>query len=204
MMTMSRSSLAAPEQELIDARLDTIERMLMGRVPRSDRVTIVEEVESQIYELMGERDPHSMTSEDVLDILRRLDPPEAYLTNDIEESERVRPIAGIRRSKSSANHRPSLGSEGRIGGITGICAFGLMLLAPLLWFLALSFQSEGLLLIGLGGMTLIGIVVSFVGLILSIRCCRQGALPVFGIVGSALALPFWLLVCPFFLFWAMN
>ena len=40
---------------LIDSRLDTIDRMLLGRFPRSERLEVVREVESQIYDLLGER-----------------------------------------------------------------------------------------------------------------------------------------------------
>ena len=69
-------------QTLIDCRLDTIDRMLLGRMPRSERVEIVREVESQIYELLGNQNSDELTREDVLGVLARLDPPEAYLPDE--------------------------------------------------------------------------------------------------------------------------
>src|SRR5271166_1244843 len=69
-------------QSLIDCRLDTIDRMLLGRLPRSARVEIVREVESQIFELLGARNNDELTREDVLAVLGRLDPPEAYLPDE--------------------------------------------------------------------------------------------------------------------------
>jgi hypothetical protein len=56
--------------------------MLLGRLPRSERVEIVREVESQIFELLGERNSDELTREDVLAVLARLDPPEAYLPDE--------------------------------------------------------------------------------------------------------------------------
>jgi hypothetical protein len=69
-------------QTLIDCRLDTIDRILLGRLPRSERVEIAREVESQIFELLGERNSDELTREDVLAVLARLDPPEAYLPDE--------------------------------------------------------------------------------------------------------------------------
>ena len=58
-MTMT-TSVAVPLSEslqaLVDSRLDTIDRMLMGRVPRQDRLSIVREVEAQVFDLLQERD----------------------------------------------------------------------------------------------------------------------------------------------------
>src|SRR5262249_3180878 len=44
-MTIGTAVLSGPLQALVDARLDTLDRMLLGRVPRSDRRAIVDEVE---------------------------------------------------------------------------------------------------------------------------------------------------------------
>lgn len=67
---------------LIDSRLDTIDRMLVGRMARSDRLAIVREVESQIYDLLQEGEQEEHTRESVLAVLARLDPPEAYLPDE--------------------------------------------------------------------------------------------------------------------------
>src|SRR3954470_8508165 len=84
------TSVRVPEslQALIDSRLDTIDRMLLGRLPRGERLEVVREVESQVFELLQERGGDEPTREDVLAVLARLDPPEAYLP---EEGETERP-----------------------------------------------------------------------------------------------------------------
>src|SRR3954451_22516486 len=84
-------SIQVPEslQALIDSRLDTIDRMLLGRVPRGERLEIVREVESQIFEHLQERaGGGELLRDDVLDALRRLDPPEAYMAEDFDPRDR--------------------------------------------------------------------------------------------------------------------
>ena len=80
--TDQRIYLSESLQCLIDSRLDTIERMLLGRVARAERLAIVREVESQIHELLSERETDELSREDVLSVLARLDPPEAYLPEE--------------------------------------------------------------------------------------------------------------------------
>ena len=94
-MTTAAIELSGSLQALVDSRLDTIDRMLMGRVPRQDRLAIVREVEAQVFELLQERGAEELTREDVLAVLARLDPPEAYLP----EEKGIEPM-------SAANGRP--------------------------------------------------------------------------------------------------
>ena len=88
-------------QALVDARLDTIDRMLLGRVARQDRLAIVREVESQIHDLLGEPRPRPLDRDDVLAVLARLDPPEAYLPEDLD------PPAVVRCEVTPARRRPA-------------------------------------------------------------------------------------------------
>ncbi len=87
--------LSGSMQTMIDSRLDTVERMLLGRVPRAERLAIVREVESQIHELLRECDAEELSREDVLAVLARLDPPEAFLP---EHGELETPPAARRAS----------------------------------------------------------------------------------------------------------
>jgi hypothetical protein len=92
-------SIQVPEflQVLIDSRLDTIDRMLLGRLPRAERLEVVREVESQVFELLqGRSDGGEVTRDDVLDALRRLDPPEAYLPEEFGSEPGPRPTGAIR------------------------------------------------------------------------------------------------------------
>src|SRR5262245_28692687 len=92
MMTVATMPLLGSQQALIDARLDTIDRMLLGRVPRQDRLAIVKEVEAQVFELLQERDTEELDRDDVLAVLARLDPPEAYLPEEAGEEPASSPM----------------------------------------------------------------------------------------------------------------
>src|SRR4051812_8571371 len=53
-MTVASIRLTESLQTLIDARLDTVDRMLLGRVPRADRLAIARDLEAQIFDLLQE------------------------------------------------------------------------------------------------------------------------------------------------------
>lgn len=194
------TSLAAPvptetQQALIDARLDTIDRILLGRVPREDRLGIIREVESQIQELLLERDAGEISTEDVIDVLKRLDPPEAYLLEQVNGVEFL-------SSQDMGNHArlPAVKSvapkshAGRTGGILGVLSFGLTIIAqPMIS----SFPSvvDHIKGVQLGVLLIAGVFgfsASIIAIVLSIRGRSQGTLPVMGIILGTLASPVWL------------
>lgn len=146
--TGQRIHLSESMQSLVDSRLDTIERMLLGRVSRAERMAIVREVDSQIHELLGERETDDLGREDVLGVLARLDPPEAYL-----------PEEGLTDSHAMANGpirsaaRPvRTGNSGvaRTSGILGIASFSWLVFLPISYALAVATGSELTLLVSLG------------------------------------------------------
>jgi hypothetical protein len=189
MTTVVATSLAGSLQALIDARLDTIDRMLLGRVPRADRVAIVREVESQIHELLAQRDPERLGREDVLEVLQRLDPPEAYLPEDVGEDRERDPVRRFVPSASASTGRHGReGGEGRLGGILGVSALGTMLLTPLFYIVAGQLESELLLFAALFVATILGLAGGLSGLVLGIRGRGQGSWPILGIVSGAIAL----------------
>ncbi len=193
MTVLTSPTLSEVCQSLIDARLDTIDRMLMGRAPRSDRTAIVGEIESQIHELLSGYDPETISREDVLDVLRRLDPPEAYLTNEEDHENVIRP----RQSLAGATGRPNQreitrvqgDTAGRIGGIVGIGSLVAVLFGlPMGWVAAASLDSILMLYSTIFLTGFLGFAGSIAGLILSIRGRKQGVLPIIGIVTSVIAL----------------
>jgi hypothetical protein len=195
MTVLSAPALTEPLQALIDARLDTIERMLLGRVPRSDRMAIVNEVELQIHELLGDRDPQLLTADDIVDVLRRLDPPEAYLSNnplagDAQERQPVRRLAPL---PAPAAPRPAASREGTLGGIMGLSALGSILLAVPLYLFAAFAESEVVLFVGAAFLALIGVGGSICGFVLSIRGRSHGPLPILGLIAAPLTLMVWML-----------
>ena len=138
-MSIAMPTVSESAQVLIDARLDTIEQTLFGRMPRSERLTIVREVESQIHELLAERGVEEASREDVLAVLGRLDPPEAYISDE-------EPV-GAERVRRSPVTRPSAVSapiaRGRVdrvaitGGILGLCGL-VMLIAVAMMYIVVA------------------------------------------------------------------
>lgn len=67
-------------RQMIDARLDNVERALMTQfMGRGDRQQILSAIEDQILEMLGQSAGEEPTRDDVLSVLAKLDPPEAYL-----------------------------------------------------------------------------------------------------------------------------
>jgi hypothetical protein len=67
-------------RQMIDARLDNVERALMTQfMGRGDRQQILSAIEDQILEMLGQSAGEEPTRDDLLNVLAKLDPPEAYL-----------------------------------------------------------------------------------------------------------------------------
>ena len=137
-MMTTGTQLETPLRELIDERLDEIDRVLLrAGVSRGERRRIVEEVEAQVYELLGRRAAGEPTRADVLAVLASLDPPEAYAP----EGYRRRLAAQAREEARPRLPQPSLLAVGSaVGGV-----FTLLLGAVLLG-LAANSEEEALLL----------------------------------------------------------
>jgi hypothetical protein len=131
MTTIAASPLSEALQALVDARLDTIDRMLLGRVNRQDRLAIVREVESQIFDLLQRHDG-AIDRDDVLAVLARLDPPEAYLPDEDSnaDGQPPRPSATPRiitpSSRNARSERIDLAS-----GILGMVSVAIGMLAAM-------------------------------------------------------------------------
>ena len=67
-------------RQMIDARLDNIERALITQsMGRGDRQQILSAIEDQILEMLCQFAGEEPTRDDVLSVLAKLDPPEAYM-----------------------------------------------------------------------------------------------------------------------------
>jgi hypothetical protein len=156
MTTIAASPLSETLQALVDARLDTIDRMLLGRVNRADRLAIVREVETQVFDLLARHDGGSIDRDDVLAVLAQLDPPEAYLPEEGES------IGGPRHAPRPAAARPAASpSASRLpltAGVLGIISVVLVLLA---YPMAIGLQSE-VILVGLPLLAALGSLLAIV------------------------------------------
>lgn len=170
-------------QRLIDARLDTIDRMLLGRLPRADRLAVAREVEGQVYDLLGERPGHELDREDVLAVLAQLDPPEAYLPEEggYEATAVLLPSRVVGRAQPQArDSRPAT-----VVGILGLVLLGLVMLVPLTFLMGemgLGDLAEPLLIAESFLMVLAGVPI----FILSIVWRRGGGWAVVGMVAGTI------------------
>ncbi len=186
-MTVVTVQLTESAKALIDTRLDTIDRMLLGRVPRADRLAIVKDVEAQIHEQLQERGEDELGREDALAVLARLDPPEAYLPDE-EESEPVasRITVSPRSPRYAGRRRASRVSMA--SGIVGICSLVLVFLFPLIYIAAEFLGSLTFLIIGGVVSVSLGSIGGAVGLTLGICSRPKGAMAVVGMVTGGLAI----------------
>ncbi len=186
-----RVHLSGSLQTLIDSRLDTIERMLLGRVGRAERMAIVREVESQIHELLGELETEEPSREDVLAVLARLDPPEAFLADDLETESpaTVRgPIRSPARTSRSDNKR-----VGRASGILGLLSLCLLLLVPLSYVPAIVYRDEMPIVLAAAGASFCMFICSVVGITMGADA-QERSLALVGMVTSILSLLISLLI----------
>jgi hypothetical protein len=183
-MTVNLATERLPRhlQRLIDARLDTIDRMLLGRLPRADRLAVAREVEGQVYELLGERPGHELDREDVLTVLAQLDPPEAYLPEEggYEATAVLLPARAVGRAHSGAREsRPA-----KVVGILGLVLLGLVLLWPLTFLLAVVTEAGDLAELLLLGESFLMVMAGVPVFVLSIIWRRGGGWAVVGMVAG--------------------
>ena len=188
MTTIAETRLSADLQGLVDARLDTIDRMLLGRVDRQDRLAIVREVEGQIFELLAGRDAGTLDRDDVLAVLARLDPPEAYLPDD-EAPSRPRAPRGpsAPRDLVPARRAPS-GGIGLSAGILGMGSVTWVLFCASLETGLFHGADQGVLKFLFFGSMGLGFLASILAIIFAARTRLRGAWAVVGLVTGILGL----------------
>jgi hypothetical protein len=186
MMSVATTELSRSTQHLIDSRLDTIDRMLLGRVPRQERIEIVREVEAQIFEQLYERGADEWSRDDVLAVLGRLDPPEAYLPEEEGELSAVRsrissgPNAGQRSPVGRGDARAA-----KVSGILGLVAISLLLLGcPSAIGMAVLAQSQAVLFIAGGGVLALSFIGSSLAIVLAAYSRLAGAWALVGLVNG--------------------
>jgi hypothetical protein len=144
---MNAAALELPQglQNLVESRLDAIERaLLQGNTPRAERRSILDDIETQIIEMLSaEAQGHEPTRADLLRVFTRLDPPEAFAGEHIESARfaqtirRSAPAVSIARSTSrtgySAMGYSATGILACVGGLATLtlglplCAFSMLL-----------------------------------------------------------------------------
>jgi hypothetical protein len=184
-MTVNLATERLPRhlQRLIDARLDTIDRMLLGRLPRADRLAVAREVEGQVYELLGERPGHELCREDVLAVLAQLDPPEAYVPEEggYEATAVLLPSrAAGRFGRSAADSKPAT-----VIGILGLLLLVLVMLWPVTFLLGEMSEAGDVGVFLLLGESFLMAAAGVPVFVLSLIWRRGGGWAVVGIVAGA-------------------
>ncbi len=187
MMTTVAVELSDSLQALVDSRLDTIDRLLMGRVPRQDRLAIGREVEGQVFELLQERGREEVTREDVLAVLARLDPPEAYLPEEAGERESVptRWPSGPRVGPPLRKGDPKVA---KLSGILGLVVLALVLLSPAEWMIGYLLSSSALIITLWVGTIFLVLVGGIVAITMGIFSRIGSGWAVVGMVTSSLSM----------------
>jgi hypothetical protein len=160
----------------------------MGRVPRPDRLAIVKEVEAQIFELLQERDPEELGRDDVLAVLARLDPPEAYLPEETGDE----PAPAWMKSRPRAGQSVRRGDPkvAKVSGILGLVSLALVFLSPLGYGVAVACQSVAVFLALSGGPVLLAVMGGISAVVLGIAARAGSGWAVVGVVTGALSVLF--------------
>lgn len=191
-VTLSAGRLPRPLQKVVDARLDTIDRMLLGRLPRADRLAVARDVEAQIFDLLGERPGHELDREDVLTVLSQLDPPEAYLPEEggYEAAAVLMPAISPARTRRPAEPEVTPGQrrQATVMGIIGLLVMALVIVWPVAYVAALLLQVGEVFLFLLLGLSALTLLASVPTLVLSILWRRGGSWATVGIVAGAVGL----------------
>jgi hypothetical protein len=204
---MNAAKLELPEalRSLIDNRLDTIERVLMqGNAPRVERRSILDDTETQILEMLWtEAGDHEPTRSDLLRVLGRLEPPEAFAGEHVESTQAARKARNsvFRPCEGVSITKPTYSTIGILACVGGLVTLVFNLPATVFSYLILDDEIIGLALTGF--LVMVGLPALVLGILYAIAlaqshgrlrgltCAAIGitALPIsaFGLVGGFVA-----------------
>jgi hypothetical protein len=193
-MTVTMMRLDEALQALVDARLDTIDRMLMGHLPRRDRLAIVQDVEAQIDEMLDGLGTEGVTREALMSILTRLDPPEAYIPESEGRGVTVPPrrvtvpAAGVVNRGAPAAGLARLAKVSGVVGLISPVGGGLVMVVG--YATAFWMQSQIPFFVGIAGSIGLMLCGGIVAITLAACSRRGGAWMVLGLVTGILAVVF--------------
>jgi hypothetical protein len=176
-MTMMTMELAPPLQRLVNERLDAIDRvLLMSGVPRDERQTTVSEVDSQIHEMLLQREGTELERGDLLAVLSKIDPPEAFLTDEIP-AHALPMLAVSARKAPAAPLKPQPPVLAIASALAGLCG-GISIIGVIVGYVS---ESEAIALL-CGMMALLMGILATIGGVVSIFKLRDSS-------GQQFALP---------------
>ena len=148
------------------------------------------EVEAQIFEQLHERGAEDPSREDVLAVLGRLDPPEAYLPDEAGEAGPVPPrISTGPRAGRSQPVRKGDPPGAKASGILSLVAMSLILLGcPIVLGLVVATSSVAVLYILGGGILTLAFICSILAITLAVYSRLANAWAIVGLVNGILAI----------------
>ncbi len=125
---------------LIDCRLDLLDRLLSGLLPRELRLELVRGAEQEILARLAESDIRSPTDQQVLAVLRNCEPPEAILAAVMAENG-ASTLGNHSRESSAAiclmaTRRPLL-KTAKMSGAFGAASLVLLFAVPWVYLFAM-------------------------------------------------------------------
>ncbi len=194
MSTIDMTVVSGSLQTLIDVRLDAIDRALLGRVSRQERLNVVGEVEGRIHELLADRCGPGVepARDDVLAVLARLDPPEAYLAEGFAPDEQPRPAARhIRYNPVPAPIPATAFKPARFalfGGVLALTSLAMIPLTLISYYVSMRIENEFLIVLALFGGGVSMVVGGVVSVVLAVMSRMANGWAVVGLAAGALSL----------------
>jgi hypothetical protein len=189
MSTIDMTVISGSLQTLVDARLDAIDRALLGRVSRQERLNVGGEVVGGIHVLLHDRCGPGVepSRDDVLAVLAQLDPPEAYLADGDDEEPRAARTPSRTPAPAAAWPASDPGRLAWHSGVLGLAALGSGLLVPLSYPIAILLDNEFPVLAALFGGGLFMMFGGFASVLLAMVSRLSNGWAVVGVVAGGLS-----------------
>lgn len=132
-----------PLHPLLEYRLELLERMLSGVLPRVQRQSVVQAAEREMRERLARLPPGEPTDAQVLDILRQCDPPEAGLASLLTDRQAIATGPGstgwvlMLEALTVRRARPRLRSA-LWAAVIGGCSLLLILVSPFVYLAVMT------------------------------------------------------------------
>lgn len=159
---MSSETISSPltGHPLIEARLESLDRLLLGHVPRAARLEAVRQTEAHIDSLLAAMPASALDREQILGILARVAPPESFLPTEFAGN----PAERTRHDHNDTSPQEPLGPAKPISQLSllacGLGAFSWIVLfsAPFFLYIIETFPVDDLVSSIIAGIFLTALV----------------------------------------------
>ena len=151
-------------QRHIDDHLDRIDAVLQrGGMSRSERQHILDDVRTQIHDMLAERCEDAPTVDDVRAVLAELDPPESYTPDDSLPESPAAPVAAVAPERPSAA-KEALGKIALVLVVGGLAFQAILLMIAQLSEIPARSRAVGMPICPVMGFLILGAVLGLLAL----------------------------------------